>query len=137
MDTFKLSLQKMMDDLEDCGDSIYQRQLLFEMGDEMINRANEIQELADSCSSDSTAIAAMQAGVSSTYVDQIVDQVQKLLDIGMWFSDACEVVAVLTNFSQKAKNFEDTEAINEFWDYISRCCVAPKDVKPVIDMPMW
>lgn len=137
MKNIETEIQKIMDDLEDY-DSLYQRQILLETGKAMIARAHEVQELADSCNdTDNITIIATRIGVSSYYVNEVIDNVQKLIDNGMWFSDACEVVAILTDFKQKAKNFNDIEAVNEFWDVISDSCIVQTGVKPVIDMPMW
>ena len=86
---------------------------------------------------DSLTTIATRIGVSSYYVNQVIDNVQKLIDNGMWFSDACEVVSILTDFKQKAKNSDDIEACLEFWDFISDNCIAKTGVKPIIDMPMW
>ncbi len=86
---------------------------------------------------DPTLKAAALAGVTPEYVDQIIDQVQKLIDNGMWFSDACEVVSILTNFKEKAENFGKEPYMAEFWDFISDNCWAKHGVEPIIDTPMW
>ena len=136
--TPKQAINAIIDEIERY-DTPTQIDYFTDVGNVALKRADEAQEIADAThlKNDPVSKAALLAGISSTYVNQIIDQVPKLIDNGMWFSDACEVVAVLTNFSQKAKNFEDVEAIGDFWDYISACCGAPKDVKPVIDKPMW
>jgi len=76
-------------------------------------------------------------GTSSHVVDQVITQVQKLLDNGMWFSDACEVVAILTPLEVLFNNFDDSEKMGEFWDFISDNCVSPRGVAPRIDSPMF
>ena len=81
--------------------------------------------------------AAQLAGVTPEYVDQIIDQVQKLIDNGMWFSDACEVVAIVTDFKKKAENFGNERQIAKFWDFVSDNCCAKPGVEPLIDTPMW
>ena len=76
-------------------------------------------------------------GTSSDVVDKIINQVQKLLDNGLWFSDACEVVSILTPLDELLGNFDDNEKMGEFWDFISANCVAPRGVEPLIAMPMF
>jgi len=80
---------------------------------------------------------AVLVGTSSHVVDQVITQVQKLLDNGMWFSDACEVVSILTPLEDLFNNFDDSEKMGEFWDFISDCCTAPRGVTPRIASPMF
>lgn len=70
-------------------------------------------------------------------VEQVTVQVQKLLDNGMWFSDACEVVSILTPLEVLLDNFNDSEKMGEFWDFVSDNCVAPRGVTPLIATPMF
>jgi len=76
-------------------------------------------------------------GTSSHVVEQVIIQVQKLLDNGMWFSDACEVVAILAPLNTLLRNFDDSEKMGEFWDFISDNCIAPRGVTPIIPSPMF
>ena len=70
-------------------------------------------------------------------VDQVINQVQKLLDKGMWFSDACEIVALLTPLNTLLRNFNDNIAMSAFWDFISDNCISPRGVTPIIPSPMF
>ena len=80
---------------------------------------------------------AKLVGTSPSFVNQVINQVQKLLDNGMWFSDACEVVSILTPVNDHIINFNDSEKMAEFWDSVSDNCVSPRGVKPLIATPMF
>ena len=77
------------------------------------------------------------ANVTPEYTVQVIDQVQKLIDNGMWFSDACEVVAILTNFKKQAAGANDKRKISEFWDFISDNCWSQNGSKPLTPNPIW
>ena len=81
--------------------------------------------------------AAELVGTSPRLVNQVIDQVQKLLDRGMWFSDACEVISILTPLNDHLDNFNDTTIMAQFWDFVSDHCSSPRGVKPLIASPMF
>ena len=60
--------------------------------------------------------------LDTDYVIHIIESVQELIDMGMWFSDACEVVCIVTKFSDKLNNQIPVETSAQFWDFISECC---------------
>ena len=136
--TPKQAINAIIDEIERY-DTPTQIDYFTDIGNVALKRADEAQEVADAThlKDDPVSKAALLAGVSSTYVNQIIDQVQKLIDNGMWFSDACEVVAILTNFKERAGNFDNDKYMSAFWDFISNNCCAKHDVAPLIDTPMW
>ena len=77
------------------------------------------------------------ANITPEYTVQVIEQVQKLIDNGMWFSDACEVVSILTDFNEKASGFDDVKQVSRFWDFISDNCCSKPGIEPLIDIPMW
>ena len=86
---------------------------------------------------DSIIQTAKLVGTEPSFVNQVISQVQKLLDKGMWFSDACEVVSILTPLNDRLDSFNDSEKMAEFWDFVSDNCVAPRGVTPLIATPMF
>lgn len=132
----KTSFQKIMDDLEKI-DSESQRELLIEIGNQMITRADEVQKMADECDVDNTSRMACKIGASSNFVNQLIDQINLLLTNGMWFSDACEIVGILNPLKENIENFDNYETMSEFWDFISDCCYSPKGVEPKTKYPIF
>ena len=65
----KKSFQKVMDDLEYI-ESSSQRELLIDMGNQMITRANEIQKMADECDGEAPRMAC-KIGASSNLMKWI------------------------------------------------------------------
>ena len=136
INNIKTSFQKIMDNLEQI-DSASQRELLIDMGNQMITRADEIQKMADECDDDNVSRMACKIGASSTFVNRLIDQINLLLENGMWFSDACEIVCILNPLKGNIKNSEDYEIMSEFWDFISDCCYSPKGVTPKTTQPVF
>lgn len=132
----KTSFQKIMDDLEQI-DSSSQRELLIDMGNQMITRANEVQKMADECDDDNVSRMACKIGASSTFVNRLIDQINLLLENGMWFSDACEIVCILNPLKDNIKNFDNYEIMSHFWDFMSDCCYSPKGVEPKTEYPIF
>lgn len=132
----KKSFQKVMDDLEYI-ESSTQRELLIDMGNQMITRANEVQKMADECDDDNVSRMAFKIGASSNFVNHIIDQINLLLAKGMWFSDACEVVCILNPFEGNVENFDNYEIMSEFWDFMSDCCYSLKGVEPKTEYPIF
>ena len=132
----KTSFIKIMDDLEQI-DSASQRELLIDMGNQMITRANEIQKMADECDDDYVSQMACKIGASSTFVNRLINQINLLLANGMWFSDACEIVCILNPLKGNVENFDNYEIMSEFWDFMSDCCFSPKGVTPKTEQPLF
>lgn len=95
--------------------------------DEEINQYIEVLNIIEDfikerVNKDSASKTAELVGGSSDDVNQVVEQVQLLLDNGYGFSDACDIVSILTPLKTRFKNFEDSKAMAEFWDYVSLQC---------------
>ena len=136
INNIKTSFIKIMDDLEQI-DSASQRELLIDMGNQMITRANEIQKMADECDDDYVSQMACKIGASSTFVNRLINQINLLLANGMWFSDACEIVCILNPLKGNVENFDNYEIMSEFWDFMSDCCFSPKGVTPKTEQPLF
>ena len=77
------------------------------------------------------------AGISVDYLNQLIFQIQTLLNRGFWFSDACEIISILTNFKQRASNYEDTESMIDFWNEMSDICYAPEGTELITPTPIF
>ena len=136
INSIKTQFQNVMDDLEKI-DSDSQRELLIEMGNQMIDRADSVQRMADECDDDYISQMAYKIGTTSSLINQLIDQVNLLLEKGMWFSDACEIVCILNPLKDRIENFDNYEIMSHFWDFMSDCCYSPKGVEPKTKYPIF
>ena len=98
---------------------------------------NAIKLLETKKYNDSVSNIAKLVGTAAKDVHQIIDYVQLLLNQGLWFTDACEIVAILTPLKSRFANFEDPEKMGEFWDFVSDNCVVPDGVELRTDLPVF
>ena len=69
-------------------------------------------------------------------IEEMANEIQKLLNTGWWFSDACDVVHFMFDHQSQFKNPKH-EYILELYDQLANDCYAPKDVKPFLSQPLW
>jgi len=136
MSNIETAFQNIMNNLEQI-DSESQRDLLISMGNQMITRAEQVQKMADECDDDRISQMACKIGASSSFVNRLIDQVNLLIENGMWFSDACEVVCILNPLKENVENFNDYKTMSEFWDFMSDCCYSPAGVEPKTKYPIF
>jgi hypothetical protein len=56
-------------------------------------------------------------------VDFVIDMIEKIqyfMDMGMWYSDSCEIVGVVMDVGEKFKDSNvDQQSVHDFYDFVA------------------